>query len=490
MRYQFLKILSICCFSFSGLMGQNSLQTYLNGLPGKSGLETALIGICVKQADGTKLAGYNENVLLSPASCQKLVTTSTALLILGPEFQFKTLLQYDGVFDAGTGTLKGNVYLKGGGDPTLGSEKFSSTVLDSLLYKLLNKIKTLGVKKIEGRVIGDDDIFESVMAPGTWDWGDIGQYYGAGPCGLTISDNMVYYSLKSGNEGTGTQFVKMTPYVPQLTIINDVKSGANKSGDDSFIFGSEYSNYRHMVGTVSGNENEFKIKGSIPDPAWFAAYVLDSTLKANGITVTKQPTTTRLLRESQTSYTASDSRTKIGTLYSPVLKNIIKQINVYSNNLYAEQLHKYISYQQNGVGTNISSNELVQTYWVNKGLAKNSLIPVDGSGLSRSNAITAQALTDLLVMMKTEKYAEDFLSSLPVAGKNGTLASVGKGTFIENNYYGKSGSMTRVRAYSGYVKSKTGKDLVFAILLNNYTCKSAEVRKICEEIMVKIAELN
>lgn len=490
MSKQFLKILSIYFFVFPNVYGQNSLQTYLSGLPSKTGLETALIGICVKQTDGTKIASYNEHILLSPASCQKVVTTSTALMILGPDFQFKTLLQYDGSFDAGTGTLTGNVYIRGGADPTLGSEKFTSTVMDTMLAKMLNKVKDLGVKKIDGQIIGDDEIFESIMAPGTWDWGDLGQYYGAGACGLTVSDNTLYYFLKSGAEGTSTQFVRMSPYVPGMTIINEVKSGAAKSGDDSFVFGSEYSYYRHIVGTVSGNEAEFKIKGSIPDPAWYAAYALDSSLKANGIMVSQLPTTTRIMREGKIKYTPNDTRTKFATLYSPALKNIIKQINVHSNNLYAEQLHKYISYNQNGLGNNIASAEIVQNYWVNKGIPKNEFIPVDGSGLSRSNAISAFALTEILVKMRSEKYFDDFLASLPVSGKNGTMVSFGKGTIIENNYTGKSGSMTRVRSYSGYVKSKLGKDLVFTILLNNYTCKNSEVRKICEEIVTKIAELN
>ena len=261
MSKQFLRILSICFLSVSTGTAQNGLQTYLNGLPTKAGLETALIGISVRFSDGTQLASYNDNILLSPASCQKLVTTSTALLMLGPDFQFKTLLQYDGTFDPNTGILKGNIFLKGGGDPTLGSEKFSSTVMDSLFNKLISKVKDLGIKKIEGQIIGDDDIFESIMAPGTWDWGDIGQYYGAGPCGLTISDNSLYYYLKSGNENTPTKFVRMQPYIPNVIVINDVKSGASKSGDDSFVFGSEYSYYRHIVGTVSGNESEFKVKG-------------------------------------------------------------------------------------------------------------------------------------------------------------------------------------------------------------------------------------
>ncbi len=490
MRLPFLRILSICFFSISTVFAQSGLQTYLNGLPSKTGIETALIGISVKSSDGTKIAGYNEDLLLSPASCQKLVTTSTALLMFGPDFQFKTYLQYDGSFDANSGTLKGNIFLRGGGDPTLGSEKFSSTLVDTLLSKLIAKVKALGVKKIEGQVIGDDEIFESIMAPGTWDWGDIGQYYGAGPSGLTICDNMVCYYLKSGNENSPTKFIRMQPYVPNITVINDVKSGVSKSGDDSFIFGSEYSYYRHIVGTVSGNEEEFKVKGSIPDPAWYAAYILDSVLRANSVTITKLPTTTRIMKENKMKYTSNDSRTKIATVYSPVLKNIIKQVNVHSNNLYAEQLHKYIAYSQNGFGSNISANEFIQTYWANKGIPSNELIPVDGSGLSRSNAISASALTDLLIKMQSEKYYSDFLSSLPVSGKSGTMISFGKGTILENNLTAKSGSMTRVRSYAGYVKAKTGKNLVFTILFNNYTCKNTEIRKICEEVIVKIAELN
>src|SRR5687768_9212168 len=143
MRLKISAILSICILCITMLNAQSSLQTYLNNLSSKTGLESALIGICVKRADGVQIASVNENILLSPASCQKVVTTSTALLMFGPDFQFKTILQYDGTFDAGTGTLKGNIYLRGGGDPTLGSEKFSSTLIDTLLAKLLNQVKKL-----------------------------------------------------------------------------------------------------------------------------------------------------------------------------------------------------------------------------------------------------------------------------------------------------------------------------------------------------------
>jgi len=490
MRLKIFNILSVCILTITGLNAQQTLQTYLNGLSSKTGLESALIGICVKQADGNKIASLNENILLSPASCQKIVTTSTALLMLGPDFQFKTLLQYDGSFNTETGTLKGNIYLCGGGDPTLGSEKYSSTVIDTLLQKLIAQVKKAGIKKIEGKIIGDDEVYESIMAPGTWDWGDIGQYYGSGASGLTICDNMVCYYLKSGSEGTNTQYLRMKPYIPGMTLINDVKSGGSKLGDKSYIFGSEYTYYRHFVGEVSGNESEFKIKGSIPDPAWYAAYVLDSTLKSNGITITEKPTTTRIMHENKVSYTTNDNRTKLYTLYSPALKNIIKQINQQSNNLYAEQLHKYISYYKNGIGNNVASAEIVQNYWVNKGIPKNEFIPVDGSGLSRSNGISASTLVDILILMKSEKYYDDFYASLPVSGKNGTMISFGKGTILENNCAAKSGSMTRVRTYSGYVKSKTGKDLVFAVMFNNYTCEKNEIRKICEEVIAKIADAN
>jgi serine-type D-Ala-D-Ala carboxypeptidase/endopeptidase (penicillin-binding protein 4) len=109
MRLKISSILSICLLAITSLNAQSGLQTYLNGLSSKTGLESALIGICVKQSDGTKVASVNENILLSPASCQKVVTTATTLLMFGPDFQFKTVLQYDGSFDPGSGTLKGDI---------------------------------------------------------------------------------------------------------------------------------------------------------------------------------------------------------------------------------------------------------------------------------------------------------------------------------------------------------------------------------------------
>lgn len=465
---------------------QNSFQNYLDNLKTKTGLETAQIGVSVIEENGNKYASLNDHLLFSPASTQKIVTTSTALLVLGPNHTFKTIIQYDGTFDASTGVLNGNIYIKGGADPTLGSEKFKSTRLDTLLNIMLTKIQTLGLKKINGSIIGDDQVFESLMAPGTWNWGDIGNYYGAGPCGLSVCDNMMYVHMQSSGTDLPTQILKTTPYYPNMQWVNDVKGGSKGSGDDAYIYGSEYSTYRYLKGSISTNQSDFKIKASLPDPPYFAAYLLDSILRKNNIQIKNSPTTTRILAAENK--LSKNTKTEIFKIISPPLKLIIQEINVNSNNLYAEHLHKYLSYHANEKGENSFSNDYIKKFWTDKSIPTNEIFPVDGSGLSRNNAITPNALTQLLLYMKTNEYYSHFYESLPIAGVSGTIAGIGKGSLIENNLRAKSGSMNRIRCYTGYVKSQSGKNFIFSMMFNNFTCTNTEIKKYCEGIMIELAK--
>jgi len=472
--------------------GKQSLINYLNTLQQQDGFGGAGIGICVKYADnGETIAELNPTLALVPASTQKLVTTAAAMLTLGESFRFKTELQFDGTFDATTGSLNGNIYIRGGGDPTLGSDKFESTAIAKLLSALLAKLQEAGVKSINGQIIGDDSIFEQSMAPASWNWGDLGNYYGAGACGLTILDNLFYIHFRSGTEaGDSTWVVNTEPAIPGMFLCNEVICGKKYSGDNAYIFGSEYNYQRYIRGTIPPGESDFTVKGSIPDPAYYAAFVLDEYLRGNGISISEQPTSVRLLKESKQRITPVENRVVLGDIKSPVLSAIVKQINVYSNNLYAEHLHKMMAYKLYGTGSNTNGNDAIQKFWVKKGLDAEQLFVADGSGLSRNNAISARNLTQLLVLLTKEPCFESFYNSLPVAGKTGTLRSIGKGTVLENNLHAKSGSMGRVRSYAGYVKNSKGREIAFSMIFNNFTGDSKEIREVCELLMLKIAAVE
>jgi len=224
----------------AGTGGRASLVQYMQSIKNMDGLGGANIGISVKYADtGELIAEQNSQQAIVPASVTKLITTATALLTFGDGFRFTTSLQYDGELD--NGILKGNLIIRGGGDPTLGSERFSDMRVDKILQAILNFLNQKSIHTIEGDIIGDDSVFEQSLAPATWNWGDLGNYYGAGACGLSIMENAYSIFFSSGAiQGDSTVITSTKPPIKELQMINEVRCGKKYSGDNAYIFGSEY----------------------------------------------------------------------------------------------------------------------------------------------------------------------------------------------------------------------------------------------------------
>ncbi|MCE9539792.1 MAG: D-alanyl-D-alanine carboxypeptidase/D-alanyl-D-alanine-endopeptidase [Bacteroidetes bacterium] len=481
----FLFLLQII-FSYSQSISKLSIE--IEKLKSDEALKHAVWSICVMPVKkDTILAEYNSTISLVPASTLKIVTTGAALSMLGGDFKFETKLQYDGVFDSISGIIKGNLYIVGGGDPTLESEYFKDKK-DSLSTtdKWAELLKKKGIKKIEGAIIGDASIFDDNMIPSQWIWADIGNYFGAGASGLSYHDNKYTLYLKSAAVGSKTVITKTTPYIDGLQTVNNVISGGNN--DNAFIYGAPYSYYREIQGTIPANKNNYEVEGSIPDPALFCAQSLEISLKKIGIKITKKPTTTRALREAD-EYFFSNKH----TLYkhnSPTLNEIIYWTNFKSNNLYAEHLLKYIAYKKDGIGRENEGTEIITAFWKNKGVDVNGFFMNDGCGLSRSNVITTKTEAQILRLMAKDKNFKAYYNSFPIAGKIGPLDNFCEGTSAKDNLCAKSGYITRARGYAGYVKNKKGEMLCFSLLANNYDCTPPEMKKKLEKLMIAIAEME
>lgn len=473
----------VSLFSYS----QNSkLNLEIEKLKKDPDLKHAVWSVCVMNVKkDSVIAGYNYEMSVIPASTLKIVTTGAALSILGSDFMFETKIQYDGILDTVTGILRGNLYILGGGDPTLESEYFKDkkdtlTIIERWALILKGK----GIKKIEGAIIGDASIFEDNMTPSQWIWGDMGNYFGAGACGLTYHDNKYKLFLKSGEKGTLTKINKFEPIIEGLQIINNVKSGG--SDDNAFIYGSSYSNYRIAQGTIPANKNAYEVEGSIPDPALFCAQELKNALEKIGLHVTENSTTIRALKEASKDLEAN--RKTIHTQYSSTLSKIVYWTNLKSLNLYAEHLLKYICYKKTGIGEENQGTEIITQFWKNKGVDVNGFFMNDGCGLARANVVTTKTETQILRLMTKDKNYTAFYNSFAVAGKSGSLSGLCDGTFAENNLRAKSGYINRVRGYAGYVKNKKGELLCFSVLANNYDCSANEMKMKLERILVAISE--
>lgn len=460
----------------------NVIKKEIQKLINDYSLKNASISFLVKQIDNDSIiAEYNSNTSLVPASTMKIITTATALEVLTPFYNFKTILQYDGYIDSNC-TLNGNIYIKGGGDPTLGSRFVNSK---QLIQNWSNKIANIGITKINGKIIGDASFFNYEYIPQSWTWGDIGNYYGSGTSGLSIFDNTINYYFNSKNkQGDSTKIVCTEPYTPDLETKNYVVSWNTKK-DEAYIYGAPYNGIRTIKGRIPLNRKEFKVKGSMPDPAYTAAFELETDLWKNKIPVLEKASTIKRLNYNNNYI--NNKRISFDTIYSVNVSKIVYWTNLISNNLFAEHLLRHIGKKTFKHNDYFHSTLAVNNFWKEKNILLSGFYINDGSGLSRKNAMSAKHLVDVLIYMKKEsKYYKSFYSSLPIAGKTGTLKTIGRKTKIQGNLRAKSGTMTRVKSYAGYVKSNSGKNLCFAILVNNYTCNNLEIKKKLEKVMVSL----
>ncbi len=432
------------------------------------------------------IASYDENRVLVPASTMKLVTTSTILELLGKNKRFKTTIQYTGKIDS-NGVLNGNIYIKGGGDPSLGSKRFAHYYGD-FMHQWANAIVNAGIKTVKGKILGDATIFNKETTPATWIWGDLGNYYGASACGLSIYENTYVVTLSSGKKVGDSTFIKnITPDIPNFKLNNSVKSRLTHK-DNSTILGAPYQNNRVITGNIPLNKTSFRVKGSIPDPAFLTAYELDLALKSLGVKITKSPSTVRIQQNNK--IFKQQKRTNIMSTYSPKLISLIQKTNTYSINLYAEHFINMIGLQELKSGDTKSGAKAIINFLKLKGIDVGGLAIYDGSGLSRFNAISAKQLVMVLNNMYKGNDFELFKNTLPVAGKTGTLKNIGKGTAAQGNVFAKSGYMTRVRSYAGYVKTKNKKNIAFALIVNNYNCTASQMKRKMEKIIIKLAEIS
>ncbi len=492
MRY-ILFILFYTLFNFSSYSQTPStvdkpntnVQKLAEELMLKPDLDQAAFSFYVKDmSTGTVIADYNGQMCIPSASTMKLVTTATATQFLGRGYRFKTQLMYSGELDTLTGALNGDLYIIGGGDPTLGSMYFNKDEHErDFLQEWAAAVSNAGIKTINGRVIADASKYNYDGVPAGWVWGDLGNYYGAGPSGLTIFDNMCRIGFKTGkNAGDSTEIVCINPYIPGLTVQNEVKSADSKS-DNAYVYGAPYSLDWFVQGSIPKNEENFEVKASIPDPEYLTAIEVNYALREAGIAIKYGPTTYRELNKNIPF--KKPTLTLIHEHSSPSLASIMDVVNQRSINLFAEHILCEISYKKSGYGSTYNGAQYCMSYWKSK--IGNGLFMTDGSGLSRSNAVSAKFLVNLLTFMNGTDSGEKFKESLALAGKRGTMSGMCKGSSAAGRVYGKSGTMNRIKSYAGYVESTSGKKLAYAMIFNNHDCSTSQIRKYCESLMVKMA---
>lgn len=438
-------------------------------------LQNANVGLLVKNLNtGETLYELNSKNVRTTASTMKVITTATALEILGPEFRIETQLAIDGEITKDS-TLNGNLYIIGGGDPSLGSDKTGDK---DFLQKWVIAVRNAGIKNIKGRIIADESVFEKQVINPKWSWEDMGNYYAPGIHGISYLDNTFRMYLQSGKAGSKTELLRTDPEIPGLIIDNYVTS-ANISYDNAYFFGAPFSNYRFVTGEIPAFKTDFAVKGDIPDPALLLAQHFHAKLLNSGCTITESPL----------SVTENNCKKYvIYKHYSPPLSELITETNVKSNNHYAEYLFKQIAAHYGTPATIGGARKAIENYWKTKGLPTDQLFQYDGSGLSPNDAVSAKFFVDVLTYMKkNSKYADNFYASLPVSGVSGTLKEILKNTRLQGKVHAKSGTIENVKCYVGYI-DLSGKTLVFSIMVNQPNGTSKDAVKKIEEFLLDITK--
>ncbi|MCI1719438.1 MAG: D-alanyl-D-alanine carboxypeptidase/D-alanyl-D-alanine-endopeptidase [Bacteroidales bacterium] len=463
-----------------------SPQRYVNEVLKKDATwQNAVAGVMAVDQNGKVLAKWNENLPLLTASTMKTVTTGLGLLYLGENYKFETKIAYSGSIKGGV--LHGNLYIIGGGDPTLGSSDPVAYKIDSVFGVWTKAIKEAGINKIEGSIVGDDSFFEREQMPGSWCWDDLGTDYGSAPCGLAFGEDVQQIKIIPGKTvGAPARVVMGYPFTPGVKIINNVTTGPAKSGDRSGFYTSDIEPVGTFEGTVGIDRDTVKYGISNKYSYLTCGYAFHDYLVANGVSVPASVISIEEARKDDGDITP----TLLTTTYSPELWKIVTVTNHISNNFYAETILKTIGKKMTGVGSYRSSLPCIHKLLKQYGVDDNGFTSADGCGLSRENYVSTAFFCRYYAMMEKQDVFQKFFESLPYPGV-GTLEGVldDIDPVVAARVHAKSGSLSSVKCYAGFVKGAGKTGLIrFAILVNNYSAPTRHMQKGLEGFMQSLAE--
>jgi len=451
-------------------------------------LERGYWGVLVRSLPtGEVLYARNARKLMMPASNMKIVTLAAAAERLGWDYTYETKIIADGPINSGT--LDGDLVVLGSGDPSLGLvDGVPTNVFDDWAEQL----KAHGIRTIRGRIVGNDDLFDDEMLGFGWSWDDLFDDYAAGVSALQFNENAVRVTVAPGARPGDPASVDVAPAGSGLTVDNRLKTA--EEGAETLIAAHRLagSSRLELGGAIPRGATPIARLVSVDNPTLFAVSALRETLLAHGIDVRGAAVDADDITDTPGAFDA----TPIVTYRSPPLSVLAARLMKISQNLYAETLLKTIALRKVSEpivicpcpATAAAGRSKVQEILQAWGVPAESLIQRDGSGLSRYDYVTAEALVTILMHVdRDERLRGPFEASLPIAGRDGTIASRMKGTAAEGNARAKSGSMSQVRSLSGYVTSADGEPLVFAIIANNFETAAGVINRATDAIVVRLA---
>lgn len=407
---------------------------------------------------------------LTPASVTKIFTTAVALRTLGPQARMET------TFGLTTDTAGHDLTIAGSFDPTTDSHFFGSQRLATAADALAASLRSLGIDTLRSVRVDMSLSPEAPYCPKRL-WEDMGNYYGAAPTVVMADDNTadLYFSSPNG-VGEECRLDSVVPNVGGPRPQTRVRSYDGKADRCNVCLAGQSTWY--ATGQIPRGRGAFRVRSAMPNPERHYADKVAELLRAAHIGVGQTELTT-----------CPRPDTTLLTLRSPTIAEIAKQTNFHSINLFADALCLHLSTQG---GTRRASwdagADIVEKFWEREAGISPTLR--DGSGLSPSNAMSARDVVGMLSSMSSSKERESFISSLPRMGREGTWGNMGRKTPLAGNVRAKSGTMSGVVSYAGYMTLKSGDEAAFCIIVNHFAEPAQTVRRKIVEWLVSIYSSN
>lgn len=463
-------------------------------------------GILVANRDtGVPLFSLNTDHFFTPASNAKIFTTSLALATLGPDYRFRTTLESKGTLGP-DGRLSGDLILVGRGDPDLSNRKFpydknsdTDGPVDKVLMQLADAAVSKGLKEIDGDVVADDGYFPYDPYPAGWNVGDLFFRFGAPVSAIAFNDNTVSVSMRPGSGVTDAPAVTVEPAGAMDTFGVEFATVNEPQKSGFAVVRQPGTNFLLLRGLISPGHAPMKIDIAMPDPAKTAATELKSLLEAQGVRITGA---VRVQHSAPPMSTASGDPilTPIDPATNPVnptllaehlsqpLIEIVRITNKVSQNLHAELLLRTVGREKLGVGSTSAGLQIEKQFLKAAGVADGDVSLSDGSGLARDDLVTPRAAVALLEYDARQPWGPAFVSTLPIAGVDGTLQYRMKNSPATGLLEAKTGAADHARALSGYATTRHGEYLAFSIFVNNNVQHGTDATETLDAIATSMVE--
>jgi D-alanyl-D-alanine carboxypeptidase/D-alanyl-D-alanine-endopeptidase (penicillin-binding protein 4) len=466
--------------SQNGARSTVELRQRIDRILADSSLSRSTAGLkIVSLRTGETLYERNASLLFHPASNQKLLTSATALSLLGPAFVFRTTVACDSA--ALTDSLvQGNLYLIGRGNPDLTSED---------LFGLAHDLAQMGIREIRGNIICDDFYFDEVRWGSGWMWDDEPSHLWSRFSALTVNDNAVVVRVTPANEVGKPARVQIDPATDHATLINTSVTVSRRSQIDSLDFPhlivtrrwQQHENTIVVDGAIAQDESPDETKVNVLEPEVYCGRVFRDALKLRGIIVRGAvqrgltPLKVQILAEHRT----------------PILP-VLVNLNKISDNLTAELLLKTVGAEKFGrPGTGEKGVQAIRQFLGGIGVDTTAVNIADGSGVSRYNLVTPAEIIKLLVRMwKNFAIRNEFAATLPIAGVDGTLRNRMKGTRAAGVIHAKTGSLSGVSTLSGYTTTADGEELAFSMMIQHYLVSDSAIRSVQDRIGAELCAFH